>query len=100
MYIISLIEYCILAKILDIDVMNNPLKLKFVDTLIQPILTYGSKIWLTDFKIKENISDRLPVVKIPNKFCKYLLGVHTKASNFAAKLELVALLNLSSWCLM
>ena len=88
-----------MSKNLDIDVVNNPLKLKIFNTLIQPILTHGSKIWLTDFKIKENISDRLPFVKIPNKFCKYLLGVHTKASNFAAKLELVALLNLSSWCL-
>ena len=75
------------SKILDFDVMNNPLKLKLFDTLIRPILIYGSEIWVTDFKIKENTLDRLPFEKIQNRFCKYLLGVHKKASNFAARLE-------------
>ena len=75
------------SKILDFDVMNNPLKLKLFDTLIRPILTYGSEIWVTDYKIKENTLDNLPFEKIQNRFCKYLLGVHKKASNFAARLE-------------
>ena len=75
------------SKILDFDVMNNPLKFKLFDTLIRPILTYGSEIWVTDYKIKENTLDNLPFEKIQNRFCKYLLGVHKKASNFAARLE-------------
>ena len=67
--------------------MNNPLKLKSFYTLKRPILTYGSEIWVTDYKIKENTLDNLPFEKIQNRFCKYLLGVHKKASNFAARLE-------------
>ena len=66
--------------------MNNPLKLLF-DTLIWPILTYGSEIWVKDFKIKENTSDRLPFEILQNRLFKCLLGVHKKASNFAARLE-------------
>ena len=49
------------SKVLDFDVMNNPLKLKLFDTLIRPIFTYGSEIWVKDFKIKEITSDRLPL---------------------------------------
>ena len=66
--------------------MNNPLKLKLFDTLIRPILTYGSEIWVKDFKIKENTSDRLPFEILQNRLCKCLLGVHKKASHFAARL--------------
>ena len=64
------------------------LKLKLFDTLIRPIVTYGSEIWISDFTIKELISDNIPFEKIHNRFCKYLLGVHKKASNFASKCKL------------
>jgi hypothetical protein len=43
---------------------------------------------MNDFTIKERKSDNLPFEKIHNRFCKYLLGVHKKASNFASKCEL------------
>ena len=70
------------SRILDFEGLNNQMKLKLFDTLIRPILTYGSEIWITD-----KTSDNLPFEKIHNRFCKYLLGVHKKSSNFAARLE-------------
>ena len=33
--------------------MNNQLKLKLFDTLIRPILTFGSDIWITDYSVKD-----------------------------------------------
>ena len=63
MYQKSLKKISLRVKILDFDVVNNPLKLKLFDTLIRPILTYGSEIWVTDFKIKENTLDSLPFEK-------------------------------------
>ena len=75
------------SRILDFEGLNNQMKLKLFDTLIRPILTYGSEIWITDYSIKDKTSDNLPFEKIHNRFCKYLLGVHKKSSNFAARLE-------------
>jgi hypothetical protein len=37
---------------------------------------------------KELKSENLPFEKIRNRFCKYLLGVHKKSSNFASRYEL------------
>ena len=56
--------------------------------LIRPIITYGSEIWISDFTQKDLKSDNLPFEKIHNRYCKYLLGVHKKASNFASRCEL------------
>lgn len=75
------------SKILDYDSMSNTLKFKLFDTLIRPILTYGAEIWVCDYNIKEKTLDTLPFEKIHNRFCKYLLGVHKKASNLASRLE-------------
>ena len=62
--------------------------LKLFDILIRPILTYGSEMWISDFTIKDKIADTLPFEKIHNRFCKFLIGVHKKSSNFASGLEL------------
>lgn len=75
------------SSILDYDSMSSTLKLKLFDTLIRPILTYGAEIWIGDYNIKEKTLDTLPFEKIHNRFCKYLLGVHKKASNLASRLE-------------
>ena len=76
------------SKIMNYDSINNKLMFKLFDCLIRPILTYGSEIWICDFNIKDNNLDKLPFEKLHNKFCKYLLGVHRKSSNFASRLEL------------
>lgn len=74
------------SKILDFDLAGMKLKLKLFDMLVRPITTYGSEIWISDFTQKNLKSDNLPFEKIHNRFCKYLLGVHKKASNFAVKM--------------
>ena len=59
--------------------------------LIRPICTYGSEISISHFTLKDSWQsciDKLPFEKIHNKFCKNILGVHKKSSNFAAKCEL------------
>ena len=56
--------------------------------LVSPITTYGSEIWISDFSQKDLKRDNIPFEKIHNRFCKYLLGVHKKASNFVSRCEL------------
>ena len=66
---------------------------------IRPILLYGSEIWgyfspkkyksLDSYIIKE--IDSIVLEKIHTKFCKFTLGVNTKASNTASRGELGSL---------
>ena len=65
---------------------NNPCKLleKLFDTLVTPILLYGSEVWGVDSKFKD--SD--PFEKLHIKFIKEILGVHCKASNDGCRAEL------------
>lgn len=76
---------CILRHFNSID---HKLKSKLFDTLIKPISTYGSEIWISDYNIKDSNIDKLPFEKIHNKFCKNILGVHKRSSNMAVKCEL------------
>jgi hypothetical protein len=76
------------SKILDLDFSDMKLKLKLFDSLIRPIISYASEIWISDFTQKELKSENLPFSKIHNHFCKYLLGIHKKYSNFASRYEL------------
>ena len=58
---------------------------------VRPILTYGCEAWASDFTqllLKPNQLDKAPFEQINNKFCKYVLGVPSRASNFAVKAEL------------
>jgi hypothetical protein len=66
-----------------------PLKtcLKLFDCLLKPILTYGSKIWLSDYSINLNNFDNLPIEKLQHKMLKYILGVKRQSSNMAGRLE-------------
>lgn len=80
--------FALKSKILDYKAITPKLQMKLFDTLIRPILTYGSEVWISDFKINDKTEDKLQFEKIHNRFCKYTLGVHKKASNFASKLEL------------
>jgi hypothetical protein len=49
------------------------------------IISYASEIWISDFTQKELKGENLPFEKIHNHFCKYLLGVYKKSSNFASR---------------
>jgi hypothetical protein len=71
------------SKILHFEFFGIELKLKLFDTLIRPITTYGSEIWISDFSQNDLKKDNLPFEKIHNRFCKYLFGVHKKTSYFA-----------------
>ena len=65
------------------------------DHTIQPIITYGSEIWgpfssqklLSKKDYLFNMCDKLPQEKLHLKFCKYLLGVNSKATNLAVRGE-------------
>ncbi|MCG8046148.1 MAG: reverse transcriptase domain-containing protein [Candidatus Thiodiazotropha endolucinida] len=65
------------------------------DHTIQPIITYGSEIWgpfssqklLFKKDYLFNMCDKLQQEKLHLKFCKYLLGVNSKASNLAVRGE-------------
>ncbi len=66
------------------------------DHTIKPILLYGSDIWSSFSKssFSRNITDinklfrDLPCDKLHLKFCKLILGVHKKSTNFAVLSEL------------
>ncbi len=64
------------------------------DLLVRPILTYASEIWaVNNHRKRDGFSmdlecDRSPFEKINLRFCKQLLGVHSKASNMAVRGEL------------
>lgn len=62
--------------------------IKLFDSLITPIMTYGSEIWISEFKINFNVIDKLLVEKIKNMIFKNILGVHSKTSNLAIQTEL------------
>ena len=48
------------SKILDLNFSDMKLKLKLYDSLIRPIISYGSEIWISDFTQKELKSENLP----------------------------------------
>lgn len=53
-----------------------------------PILTYGSEIWICDFKMNFEKIDNSSFEKLQNMILKNILGVHGKASNLAVRCEL------------
>ena len=68
------------------------------DHTIKPILLYDCEVWgmLNPFISKfrntllniSRIFDKLHAEKLHHKFCKYILGVHSKTSNAAVLTEL------------
>ena len=75
------------ARIKEYSTLNVDTLLKLFDTLIQPILTYASEIWISDFKL-DLLSGKYPFELVHLKSCKFSLGVHNKTSNLAVKCEL------------
>ena len=67
--------------------MNIETLLKLFGSIIQPILTYASEIWISDYKI-DLMNDKYPFELVHLKSCKFSLGVHNKTSNLATGCEL------------
>jgi len=57
--------------------------LNLYDSIISPIMTYRSEIWISDFNIKLDNIHVLPCEKAQNMMMKNILGVHGKTSNLA-----------------
>ena len=84
-----------LFKIRQFPVNNNvKLSLKLFGSLIMPILSYSSEVWgptllkgLNDNNLMA-LCNKPTVESIHVKFCKYILGVHRKATNAAVIAEL------------
>ena len=75
--------------------MNNVITaLKLFDTLILPIIRYGSEAWSPFYakNINDNnflsLCEKFPAEKLHTKFCRYLLGVSRKTTNIAVRAEL------------
>ena len=87
-----------LKGLIGVSNINKALALKMFDQLIYPILSYGSEIWGAQDFIKmlrpnnknalKDIYTKLPQEKLNIHFCKYILGVSSKATNIAAMAEL------------
>ena len=71
---------------------NPVLAKKLFNTLVKPIITYGSEVWgaelLNTFNKDIQQLDKLYCEKLQNKFCKIALGVHKKSINCAVRKEL------------
>ena len=69
---------------------------KLFRALVKPILLYNCRVWGAFLKSKSNTSfEKFQAILFDdhhellyNRLCEHLLGVHSKASNFAVKGEL------------
>ncbi|KAI2642407.1 hypothetical protein H4Q32_030857 [Labeo rohita] len=62
--------------------------LKIFDSIIKPILLYGSEIWGPKFKLNYETWDKNPVEIFHLEFCKNILGIHRNAPNLGCRAEL------------
>jgi len=58
------------------------------DSIISPIMTYGSEIWISYFNINLDNIHVLPFEKSQNMMMKNIFGFHGKTSNLALHAEL------------
>ena len=61
---------------------------KLFDSLISPILTYACDVWGVYQKQSFEKWEKSPTEKMHLRFCKYYLGVNSRASNIACRAEL------------
>ena len=76
----ALRAYHSLLSVFDRIHLDIKTKLSLFDTMIVPILLYGSEIW--------GVYDYKEVDKLHIKFCKNILGVRKQTSNYAVYGEL------------
>ena len=69
---------------------NPPIKLwlKLFDSILKPILLYGSEVWGTKFKNKLDTWDKSHPELFHLEFCKNILGVNRSCPNIACRAEL------------
>ena len=84
-----------IKSIFDHKCPNSKVALHVFDHTIKPILTYGSDIWGSCTKKSRRQTQTLDMTyrdfnaeKLHLKYCKYILGVHSRASNLATIGEL------------
>ena len=63
------------------------ISMKLFDALIKPMITYGSKVWISVYKINLSNIDQLPTEKLQHKLLKQVLGVNRYTSYLAVRLE-------------
>ena len=71
--------------------LSGKVQFKIYELCIIPILTYASEIWISDYKQMTKGFDKTPFEKIQNFILKDILGVHSKSSNLAVRIEFGAL---------
>ena len=76
----ALIAYYNLLKLFDRVKISIKTKLTLFDTMVVPILLYGSEIW--------GVYNYHEVDKLHIKFCKRILGVRKNTQNYAVLGEL------------
>ena len=62
--------------------------LKLYKTMIKPIITYGSEIWISDYKTDLDAQEKNPFEKLQNHIFKNILGTHNKSTNLGITCEL------------
>ena len=51
------------------------------------MITYGSEVWISDYKINLTSIDQLHIEKLQHKMLKLVLGVNRYTSNLAVRME-------------
>ncbi len=90
-------SFC-LTKSLGNHNQNIQICLRLYDSMIKPILLYGSEVWgafvldfeklFTESEEKTKLYDTVKIEQNHMKFCKYLLGVHRFSTNNGVRGEL------------
>lgn len=62
--------------------------IKLYESMIVPILTYGSEIWIADQNLNLDNLNKFTFEKTQNMILKHILGVHNKTSTFGIQMEL------------
>jgi hypothetical protein len=74
--------YSLKSKISRWDKFSVKAWMKLYNSVVLPIITYGSEIWLTDFNLNLDTLDKLPFEKVQNMiFLKYFWSSYYQCWN-------------------
>jgi hypothetical protein len=80
--------FALKSKIPNSDNLSIKSWLKPYNSMIVPIIIYGSEVWISDFKSNFDTLDKIQFEKTQNMILKNILGVHGKSSNLTTRCEL------------